>query len=147
MLETSSVARKLFALLTFLPGSGITLLLGFPLQTHQSSPTGQQNHQATDGRSHTVTSSQAEEQMPGIWLKTRTAAGQWVLSLAHPKGIRQDFAIRGGSKRVPAVPCFRGRRVSCGHQEDHTVPSMATVPSGSGEGVSAAGGIPFLEGN
>lgn len=64
-METSSVASKLFALLRFLPRPGIILVLGFPLQTHQSSPTGQQSHQATDGKSHAVASSQAEEQMPG----------------------------------------------------------------------------------
>lgn len=84
------------------------------------------------------------------WLKTRTGAGQWVLSLAHLKGIRQEFANRGGGggvKACPGSPLLQGRRVSCRDQEDHTFPSMAAVPSTSGEGVSATGGIPLPEGN
>ncbi|KAK4810039.1 hypothetical protein QYF61_005102 [Mycteria americana] len=143
ILATSSVARKLFALLRFLPESGIALLLGCTpeqthLQTHPSSPTGQQNHHATDGRSHSAilprqNSKRQAEAM--TWLKTCTGAGQWVLTLAHPKGIRQEFANRAGLKHVLALPCFRGKRVSCGHQDDHTFPSRATVPSASGEGL------------
>lgn len=37
------------------------------------------------------------------WLETHTGAGQW-LNLAHPKGIRQEFAKRGGVKACPTSP-------------------------------------------
>ena len=137
----------------FSPGSGIMLLLGFPLQTHQSRPTVPQGSRTIRppmaGRMPSPLPRQKSKcQAEAVtWLKTCTGAAQWVLSLAHLKGIRQEFANRGDLKHVLALPYFRGRTVSCGHQEDHTLPCTAAVPRASSEGVSAAGGVPLPKGN
>lgn len=150
ILETSSVAGKLFAFLTFLPWSGITLLLGFPLQTHQSSPVGQQNRWQV-ARCHLFPGrrANARQRLRLGWKHAPepVSGSTWLIR----KGSGRSLLREGGLKHVPPLPCFRGGRVSCGHQEDHAFPSTAAVPSASGEGVKCcwrcSPPVPLPEGN
>lgn len=109
----------MFSLAQISPQVWHSASLGFPLQTHL--PTGQQNHQATDGRS-TLSPLPRQESQGKAWVKTQIGAGRWVLTLAQLKGIRQGFV------KAPLSPSFMAG--GC--------PSMATAPSASAEGVTAA---------
>lgn len=126
--ETSPVARKLFALLRFLPGSGIRVLLGC-----RPADTPQQSHRTAEasgpaGRSCAVTSSQCQAEA-AMCPKTR-----WSWSVgAQPGSAERHRAGDGeqsGVKARPGSPLLWGTRRT-------SFPSMAEVPRASGDGASA----------